>query len=69
MIVLERENIKDNFRAYNRSENLFHTLNEQELMLRTSLDLDQSQEVCPTCFQVYQFLQQTYYELPGGTRD
>ena len=68
-IVLERENIKDNFRAYSRSENLFHTMNEQELLLRKSQDLDRSEEVCPTCYQVYQFLHHTYYEAPAVLDD
>lgn len=26
-IILERENILDNYRAYNKPENMFHTLN------------------------------------------
>lgn len=27
-IVLERENMKDSYKAYNKSENMFHTMNE-----------------------------------------
>eukprot|EP00347_Sterkiella_histriomuscorum_P020411 403337908 len=60
-ILLERENMKDNYRAYNKSELMFHTMNEQETLLRKSLEGNHDQDVCPSCFHVYQFLQQNYY--------
>lgn len=37
-IMLERDNIKDNFRAYNLSDSLFHTMIEQETLMRQSLN-------------------------------
>lgn len=55
-IALEREIIKDNFRAYSTNENMFHTLNDYETLMRKSLENNEDVDVCPTCFNVYQYL-------------
>jgi hypothetical protein len=68
-IQLEREIMKDGYRANKQSEAQFRLMIEQEKMLMREEQNNEQVNVCPTCFNIYNYLEEHYFEVKEDKQD
>ena len=55
--------MKDDYRIYMESDHdKFRTMVEQEALLLNPNLADEDVDVCPSCFQIYHYLDHAYYQ-------